>query len=137
MTNVGLLVLGERDSLEMLFLLILFLIIIIAAYYVTYVIARVQKGTRTNKNLEIIEVISLGQSKYLELIRIGTQYVVVSVTKQHIETVLTLTKEELVLLEDNQKQKILPFQQILEKYKTDKEKDVKDCGDENDETNDK
>ncbi|WZL82900.1 flagellar biosynthetic protein FliO [Vallitaleaceae bacterium 9-2] len=137
MTNVGLLVLGERDSLEMLFLLILFLIIIIAAYYVTYVIARVQKGTRTNKNLEIIEVISLGQSKYLELIRIGTQYVVVSVTKQHIETVLTLTKEELVLLDDNQKQKILPFQQILEKYKTDKEKDVKDCGDENDETNDK
>ncbi len=100
---------GERDSLEMLFLLILFLIIIIAAYYVTYVIARVQKGTRTNKNLEIIEVISLGQSKYLELIRIGTQYVVVSVTKQHIETVLTLTKEELVLLEDNQKAENTPF----------------------------
>jgi flagellar protein FliO/FliZ len=137
MTNLGLLVLGERDSLEMLFLLILFLVIIIAAYYVTYVIARVQKGTKTNKNLEIIEVISLGQSKYLELIRIGTQYVVVSVTKQHIETILTLTEEELLILDDHQKQKILPFQQILEKYRLGKEKDEKDCGDEKNETNNK
>jgi flagellar protein FliO/FliZ len=137
MTNIGLLVLGERDSLEMLFLLILFLVIIIAAYYVTYVIARVQKGTKTNKNLEIIEVISLGQSKYLELIRIGTQYVVVSVTKQHIETILSLTEDELLILDDHQKQKILPFQQILEKYRSGKEKDEKDCGDEKNETNNK
>ena len=137
MTNVGILVLGERDSLEMVLLLILFLIIIIAAYYVTYIIARVQKGTKTNKNLEIIEVISLGQSKYLELIRAGTQYVVVSVTKQHIETILVLTEAELLISDSEQKQKILPFQQILEKYKSGKEKDVKDSGDKNDETNSK
>lgn len=127
----------QNNFFEVVLLLLLFLLIIMIAYYFTYAIARVQKGIRSNKNLEIIEVINLGQSKYLELVRIGNQYVVISVAKQHVETVLTLKAEDLDLNDDVQNAKMLPFQQILDRYKNGKIKKEVEGGRDDDETKNK
>lgn len=120
-------------ELQAVFLLVLFVAVIAAAYYVTNVIARVQKGKFRGRNLEIIEAISVGPQKSVQLVRVGKQYMVIGVSKNEINMLQTLGEDDIVINDEVDYQSVIPFKNILGKYV---KKEEGDSGDDHHETKD-
>ncbi len=125
---------GISRELQVIFMLVIFAVIIVAAYFVTNLVARVQKGSFTNKNLEIIEAISVGQQKTVQLVRVGKEYIIIGVSKNEINILQTLGKDDITINNDKDGQSVIPFKQILSRYNKAKEKG--NVGDDHHETKD-
>lgn len=125
---------GSRSQLQVIFLFILFAIIVFAAYYVTYYVAKFQQKSKMNNNLQIIEAISVGPGKSIQIVRTGNEYVVIGVTKGNIQLLHTLGPDDLKVDSENDKQSVIPFKQILSKYKIAK---PEDSGEDHHESKDK
>lgn len=70
---------------QLIVVIILFLIVLVATYFVTRWIGGYQKKKTANGNLQVVEAVSLGASKYIELVRVGKdKYIVVGVGKNEI-----------------------------------------------------
>ena len=117
---------ADRSELQVIFLFILFAIIIAAAYYVTYYVAKLQQKSKDNNNLQIIEAISVGPGKSIQIVRVGNKYVVIGVTKGNIQFLQTLGPDDISVNADKENQSIIPFKQILNKYKIGKPEDSGD-----------
>lgn len=113
----------SRSVSSIIGLFLVFCIIIVGAYVVTFYAARFQKGVQQQRNLQVIEAVSIGQSKNLQLIRMGTKYAVIGTSRNSVQVLMTLDKEELILHDDIENQSTIPFKQILAKYKLDKNRE--------------
>lgn len=114
---------GGRSDLQVIFLFVLFAIIIAAAYYVTYYVAKLQQKSKDHNNLQIIEAISVGPGKSIQIVRVGNEYVVIGVTKGNIQLLQTLGPDDISEHSNKNSQGVIPFKQILNKYKMGKPKD--------------
>ena len=78
------------------FLTVIFLFIVILAltYITTRFIAGYQKNSSANTNIESVEVMRLSQSQYVQIIRIGTKYVAIAVSKDSVEKLCELSSED-------------------------------------------
>jgi len=114
---------SDRSELQVIFLFVLFAIIIAAAYYVTYYVAKLQQKSKINNNLQIIEAISIGQGKSIQIVRVGNEYVVIGVTKGNIQLLQTLGSDDINDYSDKNGQSVIPFKEILNKYKLGKSED--------------
>lgn len=132
MVLISLATAGSKE-LQALFLLVLFAVVIGAAYYVTHFIARVQKGRFLGRNLEVIEAISVGPQKSVQLVRVGKEYMVIGVSKNEINMLKTLGEDDIVIKDEVDYQSGIPFKKVLGKYIS---KDKKDSGDDHHETKD-
>lgn len=125
-----------RSFWEVIIMFVLFAIIVCGAYYVTYFIAKAQQGTRRNNNMKIVEAISVGQNKSLQLVRLGGKYVVIGVSKTQITAITTLEEEELILPENIDGKNNLPFKSVLDKFRRIESKVDVNRGEEQNETKD-
>lgn len=86
---------GLSSGLELLKLIVICVLVIGASYYVTKKIGSSQLGMRKDSNFKIIDAVNLGQNKYLQLIKIGTdKYIVVAVSKENVTFITELSKDE-------------------------------------------
>ena len=74
-------------------MLIIFILVLVVTYYTTRFVAGAKKGSFKTGNMEILQ---LGNGKYLQLLRLGSRYVVVAVTKEHVELLTELSSDEYV-----------------------------------------
>lgn len=81
--------------MQLITLLFIFIGILGLTYIVTKKIAHVKKGGMKGKNLQIIEVLQMGQGQYLYIIRIGETYHLMSTTKEKISYCIELDKTNL------------------------------------------
>ena len=91
---------------------------------VTYLTTRwmggFQKSRSNNKNLHVIETISVGNNKYISIVEAGTVYLVVSVGKDEVHLLTRLTREQLKdfsFEHQGEKEKQESFAEILGKFK--------------------
>lgn len=82
---------------ELIVLLLVFFLILFAAYYVTKLVAK--KGLLKGKtqNIELIESYRLNQNKLIQIIRVGSKYIVVGGSKEHLEYLTQVDPKELDL----------------------------------------
>ena len=66
---------------QLITVLIIFVFVLILTYFTTRWMAGIQKGRSFNKNLRIIETISVGNNKIISIVEAGTKYIVVSIGK--------------------------------------------------------
>jgi len=118
-----LLVAQSRSFGSVIGLLVVFCVVIAGSYFLTYYVAKFQKGVQQQKNLQVIEAISVGQAKNLQLVRMGNKYAVIGITRGNIQLLMTLEKEDVLLSSDKDQSSVIPFKQILSKYKLDKDKE--------------
>ena len=93
--------------------LVLFFGVLLMAYYVSRYAANLQMRKGSRGNISIIEAISIGPNKTLQLIRIGGSYMVIGVSKDNITFISHVAKEDLVMDEG---QSVIPFNRILKKF---------------------
>lgn len=93
---------GRSFPVEMIFLLVLFVIILYSAYFLTNFLGKAQMNRYNNKQMKIIEVMSVSPQKTLQLIKVGEEYLLIAVSKNDIVFLKTVDKERLdeTLLEE-------------------------------------
>ena len=80
---------------QLISVLILFVIVMLLALLTTRWIARYQQGQMHNQNLKIIETLKISANSYIQIIEAGDVYLVIAVSKDHIEKLAELTKDQL------------------------------------------
>ena len=69
---------------QLITVLKIFDFVLILTYFTTRWMAGIQKGRSFNKNLRIIETISVGNNKMISIVEAGTKYIVVSFGKDDV-----------------------------------------------------
>lgn len=110
------LTISERaDSyVQFMTVLILFVLVLAITYFATRWMAGYQKGRVAGSNMEVVESISLGSNKYLQIIRVGQKYLAVAICKDTV-TMLTEISEQDLSLSDGSVSKTMGFKDILDK----------------------
>lgn len=91
---------GTLQSIaELLGLIVIFVLVLVVCYYTTKFVAGRQLEQKRGGNFELIESFALMQNKYLQLVRMGEKYVVISVTKDSVRYITELSKEEVCLFQ--------------------------------------
>lgn len=93
---MNILLAGSLESfIQLLGALFIFIAVLAATYLTTRWMGGIQKGRQNNKNLHIIETIGIGSNKTISIVEAGTVYLVVSVGKDEVHLLASLTREQL------------------------------------------
>ncbi|MGE5632239.1 MAG: flagellar biosynthetic protein FliO [Caulobacteraceae bacterium] len=77
-------------------------VILGAAYYATKFIAKKGYGASNNKNLKVVEMVSLGIDKSLLLVKVGEQYLLLGSSQKNITLLTPVDSEKLNLSNANE-----------------------------------
>lgn len=115
-----------KNIIELIVLLFIFALVLVACVLTTRFVAGHQAQRGRNGNFKPIETYQIAPNRYLHLVRIGTRYFVVSVTKENISFIAELKEEEVVAGTVNSGQQ-RTFKEILSdfKVKVDRHDDAK------------
>ena len=90
-----------QSIIELIGLIIIFVVVLVVCYYTTRFVAGRQVVQKRMGNFEIVETFPIAQNKYLQLIRMGEKYVVVSVTKDTVTYITELSEDEVCKVQEN------------------------------------
>lgn len=116
---------------EMLGLLFAFGLILLLCYYTTKFIGKRMSGGTKNKNMRIVETLSLGLDRCLYLILVGNKYFLFFSSKKGLELVSEIDAE--IQTEDSVEKEattanVFDFRRIFETYSGLSDKKNKDSG---------
>lgn len=118
---MNLLLSSSLDSFfKLISVLLIFVLVLVLTYVTTYWMGNLQKKKFSNKNLKVIETISVGSNKYISIVEVGTVYLVVSIGKDEVYMLTRLSRDELSdfsFEKDNLENSQESFQQILNKFR--------------------
>lgn len=101
--------------LEILFLVIVFILVLGLTYFATRALGMANRKMHFNKNMEIIEILSLAPGQQLCIVKVGESYYLIGVTQKSQLAYLTKLDPEQLDLSEN---KEISFQeQLLQKMK--------------------
>lgn len=90
-----------ENVLKLIVAFIVFLIILIVTYMTTRWIGSYQKTQFSGKNIEYIEGMRLTNNKYIQILRIGQEYVAVAMCKDSITFLTKINREDLIFEDEN------------------------------------
>lgn len=83
------------DSLgQLMGVLAVFILVLLLTWFVTRWIAGYQKIQMQNQNLRIVETLKITMNSYIQIIEVGELYLVIAVSKDRIEKLTELSKEQ-------------------------------------------
>lgn len=109
---------GINSILQFITLIIVFVFVLFITYGTTRFIGSYQKAAGKTTNFDIIETYRISNTKYIQIIRVGTKYLLISVCKDSITTLTELSEEEITIPEVTNNMD--SFSKILEKVKNGK-----------------
>lgn len=86
---------GWESFVQLVSVLLIFLFVLALTYIATKWFAKYQQGAMTNKNIRIIESFRMANNKFIQIIKVGEKYLVISVCKDTIQVLTELTEEQL------------------------------------------
>ncbi len=89
-----------NSFLQFITVLAIFIIVLIVTYAVTRWIGNFQKDQYKGGNIEVIESARISPSVIVEIVRIGSKYVALSVSKDSSSYICDIPAEDIVLKED-------------------------------------
>lgn len=84
--------------IQMIFVLIIFVFVLVLTAVCTKWIGKFQQGNITNKNIKIIETFRVTNNKFIQIVQVGTKYIVIAVCKDSVTKLAELTEEEILEL---------------------------------------
>ena len=110
-----------QSLFELLGLILIFVIVLVVCYYTTKFVAGRQLVQKKMGNFEVVETFAIAQNKYLQLIRMGNKYVVISVAKDSVSFITELEEAEVCQIPKNTTMSGKSFKEILSGLATKKE----------------
>lgn len=112
---MGILMASSLESfIELIGALLIFVFVLMVTWLVTRWMGGYQKSKRKNTNLDIVETMPVGNSKYISIVRTGNKYLAVSIGKDEIHLLTELEASDLELQEEKAKDdKFGSFAEVL------------------------
>jgi len=79
--------------------MLLFVLVLGLAWFSTRFIAGYQKTHNRGTNIEPLETYRLSQNQYVQIVRIGSKYVAIAVSKDSVEKLCDLTEDDIEVSE--------------------------------------
>ena len=108
---------GLESFFRLVVSLFLFLFVLAACYFTTVWLGNFQKGKMGKGNIEVIEIHKLTNNKYIEIVRIGKKYYILSVTKERVEKIDIRDEADIELPDTQMSGANESFAQVLERIK--------------------
>ena len=102
-----------QSLFELLGLILIFVIVLVVCYYTTRFVAGRQLVQKKIGNFEVVETFPLAQNKYLQLVRMGNKYVVISVAKDSVNYITELCEDEVCQIQKNASVSGKSFKEVL------------------------
>lgn len=80
----------------------IFIVVLLLTWFVTRWIAGYQQGQMHNQNLKVVETLKLTVNSYIQIIEVGDVYLVIAVSKDHVEKLAEIDKDQLTLPDTKQ-----------------------------------
>ena len=122
-----------ENIMKFIAVLVAFIFVLGITYLTTRWIGGYQKNHFTGKNIEYIEGLRLDANKYIQIFRIGGEYVAFVSCKDSVTFLTKINKEDLMFDENGQIPKVQSFAEILEKLKNRKTSDKDETYEDNEE----
>lgn len=103
---------------------VLFFVVLWLAYFLSKHAGTIQMKKQSRGNMSVIEAISLGPGKTLQLVRVGDEYFIIGVSKDHIQLIHRLDDDQIRQPEASQKSEA--FAVVLNKFVNKKSQEPKD-----------
>ena len=113
----GILAVGFESFFRLIVTLFMFIFVLVACYFTTVWIGNFQKGKIGRGNIEVIEIHRVTNNKYIEIVRIGKKYYVLSVSKDRIDKIDILNEDDIKLPDNTSANVNENFAQIFERLK--------------------
>ena len=109
------------NLVQLLGLVLLLIIILIAAYYTSRLVGSVRLRQLNCSNFKVIDSYRISSNKLLQIVKIGSKYFVIAITKDTINLISELDEADIITNEvsDTRIKQLdkLNFKQILDKVK--------------------
>lgn len=123
---------GVSGSLEgiiqLIVVVIMFLFVLGLAYLAARLAGRFQSNIQSRSNIKIIESARIGNNKYVQIIKVGNQYLAIGIGKDTVTFLTRLEEEELnlALLDDRTKGSFKDMLSQLQRKKEENDTDETD-----------
>lgn len=105
------------SAYQIVYILILFVVIFFGAYYTSKFLGKYQSKKTKDANLKVIEAISVGPQKSLQLVKIGSEFILIGVTKDRITFMKEISEDHVdVSIPQSSSFGVVPFNQYLDKF---------------------
>lgn len=106
-----------QDWLQLIALLILFIVVLFGAVFTTKFIGKLNLKRGVGKNMQLLEAISVGPQKVLQLIKVGEEIILIAISKDRITFIKEIKKDDIDLNIYNAREKeTIPFSKQLDKF---------------------
>ena len=99
---------------QFLTVILVFVLVLVLTYLTTRFVGSYQKTKAATRNFDVIETYRITNGKYLQIVRIGSKYVVIGIGKDDITRICELSEEDIKLVPDDAGQ-VMDFKSLLEK----------------------
>ncbi len=99
---------------QFLTVILVFVLVLVLTYLTTRFVGNYQKTKAATRNFDVIETYRITNGKYLQIVRIGSRYVVIGIGKDDITSICELSEEDIRLVPDDSGQ-VMDFKALLEK----------------------
>ncbi len=100
---------------QLLTVLFIFVFVLFLTYWTTRLAGSYKKQQMVGKNIQVMETVGISASKYLQIVKIGSRYFVIGVSKDTITYLCEINEDELDFSKSSKTGE--SFQSILEKLK--------------------
>ena len=112
-----------ESIVQLLTVLVIFVFVLGITYLGTRFIGNYQKEKMTGSNVKILETMRISNSKYIQIVKIGTKCFAIAVCKDSITYLTEVDEDELFYNEKTSGLDSESFKTILDKLKKDKPHD--------------
>ena len=99
---------------QFLTVILVFVLVLVLTYLTTRFVGSYQKTRAATRNFDVIETYRITNGKYLQIVRIGSKYVVIGIGKDDITSICELSEEDIRFVPDDSGQ-VMDFKALLEK----------------------
>lgn len=85
---------GSNGIVELFGAIVLFILILVASYYTTRWIGKSELANHGSKNIAVLETYRIAPGKVIQIVKTGKKYIVIGVSKEHIEMLTELSEDE-------------------------------------------
>ena len=111
---------NRLDSIvQLLSAFLIFIFVLILAVFTTRFTAGLQRNQLSSPNVEVLETFKITQSKFIQVVRIGTKYFAYIVCKDTVTLLGEMTKEDILEFKNKKKDSAIDmsFKEIFDKLK--------------------
>ena len=107
---------GFNSFMQFLVVLFLFVVVLGITLWTTRWIAGYQKEKISGSNMEIVDTMRLSSNQYIQIVRIGGEYIAIAVSKDSVTKLAEIPSEQIILRQPSEGE-TLSFKELFEKTK--------------------